>query len=486
MKLHSMFRLLCVHLLAFATVATAQVVAPIPSTSPTTASTKPTSAAGEYLGKLDVGAVTLRLGLSLTHDGDKWSGVLDSIDQNSKLAIDTVTIDKDEKLTFAIAQIAGSFSGTVAKDFSSIDGTWTQLGRSMPLKFERVDKAVTLNRPQEPKPPFPYDAETETIDNKPAGVTLAGTLTKPKTGGPFPVVVLITGSGPQDRDEGLMGHKPFAVLADHLTRKGIAVLRFDDRGVGKSTGSFLTATDDDFASDVTAAVQFLKTRKDVDSKRIGLVGHSEGGVVGPMVASTHPDDIAFLVMLAGVGVPMDELMVRQTEDASRVAGASKERIEEHGKTNRKIFDLIKSVDDPAELKKQLKAFMEKALADLPEAERKDLPADALDGQLQMVVSPWFRQLIKYDPAPVLAKVKCPVLAVNGAKDVQVSSKENLAGIKAGLNAGGNQKVEIVEYPGLNHLFQHCQTGAVSEYGTIEETMSPEVLEKIATWINAQQ
>ncbi len=307
-------------------------------------------------------------------------------------------------------------------------------------------------------------------DNKSAGNKLAGTLTIPSGKGPFPAVVLITGSGPQDRDESLMGHKPFLVLSDYLTRKGIAVLRVDDRGVAKSTGDFATATTADFATDTEAGIAYLQTRPEVDAKKIGLIGHSEGGVIAPMIAARN-HDVAFIVMLAGSGVPGDQIIVAQTELIIEASGQSHEEAMKAGAKQRERLDLIKQNSDQASLEKQLR---EKLAGEVSEAN--------IGVAIRQLSSPWLRYFINYDPAIALGKVTCPVLALNGGKDLQVPPSQNLPAIKKALQAAGNKDYETDELPGLNHLFQTAKTGSPSEYAQIEETMSPVVLEKIASWI----
>jgi pimeloyl-ACP methyl ester carboxylesterase len=472
-------------LLACVTNARGQIVpvlpATAPSTRPTTAAARPAPPVGDYLGTIKAGAIALRIGLKLEAAGDGFKGVLDSIDQGSKIPIDRVEFS-DGKLKLTLDKIGGSYEGAFKDGGESIEGKWTQGGQALPLTFKRVAEAVTLKRPQEPKPPLPYKQEKVTVPHAAAGVKLAGTLTLPKSAGPFPAVLLITGSGPQDRDEMVMGHRPFLILADHLTRQGIAVLRLDDRGVGESTGDFATATGDDFVADAEAALAFLRARKDVDPKRVGLLGHSEGGITAPRVAAKDPG-IAFVVLLAAPGVPMEQLLLRQSLDVARQMGGDEARLRAMEATNRELFAMLKTIDDPAEAERRLHAFFDREAAKLSPTSREAFKASgAAEVQVKMFLTPWFRQLVKYDPAPTLAKVKCPVLAVNGERDVQVAAKENLAAAGAALRSGGNRDVTIVELPGLNHLLQHCTTGAVTEYATIEETMAPEALKQISDWL----
>jgi pimeloyl-ACP methyl ester carboxylesterase len=340
--------------------------------------------------------------------------------------------------------------------------------------------ALAPKRPQEPKPPYPYASEDVTYSNPAAGVTLAGTLTLPAGDGPHPVVLLISGSGPQDRDEFLMRHRPFLVLADHLTRKGIAVLRVDDRGVGKSTGTFATATTEDFATDVLAGVAYLKTRREIDPKRIGLIGHSEGGYVAPMVATRSPD-VAFIVLLAGPGVPIAVLLREQARLLLEAGGADPAFIERNERAQERMFEIVRRESDPAAAAPELKAEVDALLAELP-PEQRDAARPSAEGSVTLVNSPWFRYLLTYDPARTLRRVKVPVLALNGELDLQVPPAQNLPAIEKALHQGENEDVETAVLPKLNHLFQTATTGSVAEYGTIEETMSSLALDKITTWI----
>lgn len=437
---------------------------------------KPSDLDGAWMGTLDTGAVKLRVVFHITNTEDGLTATLDSPDQGQKgMPVTSVTRNGDS-LKIEAKQIAGTFEGKINKDLSEIDGTWSQMGGTLPLVLKRVKDAAELNdrpRPQNPVKPYPYGDEEVSYENKEQRVTLAATLTVPPGKGPFPAVLLITGSGPQDRDESLMGHKPFLVLSDYLTRKGIAVLRADDRGVGKSTGHFTGATTADFATDVEAGVAYLKTQSEVDPHKIGLVGHSEGGIIAPMVAARNPD-VAFIVMMAGSGVPGDQILPEQTLLLSEAAGESKDKAEKAAMQERAILSLVEKEKDDVVLEKDLR---EKLAGEIPEAQ--------MGAQIKMITSPWFRYFLTYDPATALRKVKCPVLVINGEKDQQVSPQQNLPAIRQALVEGGNKEFEIDELPGLNHLLQTAKTGAVSEYAEIDETMSPLAMQTIADWILKQ-
>lgn len=444
--------------------------------------------AGFWQGSLHIGPMELRILLKLKQGEDvSITGTMVSIDQGAKDIPISSVAQTEEQVRVAVDKIGGLFEGQLNEAQSDIKGQWKQGGRSFPIVFKRLAEEPVLKRPQEPKPPFPYVVEEVTFENSVDDVTLAGTFTRPKTGGPHPAVVLISGSGPQDRDEAIMGHRPFAVLADHLTREKIAVLRFDDRGVGKSTGKFVDATHDDFVADVLAAVDWLKARPNVDGKRIGLVGHSEGGVFAPLAAVKQPDDIAFIVLMAGVGVPMNQLMVRQGQDVGRAMGMSEELLAQGAKLQKEMFRLINSDlydTNKDELKRILHDNSQRYYAELTEEQRQTLGVnDALiEAQIKMMETPWFLEFMRYDPEPILTQIRCPVLAINGEKDMQVAADENLSGIRKALEAGGNRDVHVVELPGLNHLFQTCTTGAIAEYSRIEETFAPIALKTISDWI----
>ena len=336
--------------------------------------------------------------------------------------------------------------------------------------------ASAPSRPQTPVKPYPYREEEVAFDNAAGHAHLAGALTLPTGRGPHPAVVLITGSGLQDRDETVFGHKPFLVWADALTRRGVAVLRVDDRTMGGSTGEVKTATTADFAGDVEAAVAYLRTRRDIDPRRIGLMGHSEGGVIAPIVAARDPK-IAFIVMLAGSGEDGETLLLSQQRAIATAMGLPPAAVDRSNASSRALEDAVKGAPDQAAADARLQAAWSKILAD------QGAPADTpMPAQVKVVARPWMRWFLAYDPRPTLARVRCPVLAVDGSKDLQVPAAENLAGIKAAL--ASDRDVTTVELPGLNHLFQTAGTGAVSEYATIPETVSPLALKVVGDWIVA--
>jgi pimeloyl-ACP methyl ester carboxylesterase len=396
----------------------------------------------------------------------------------------------DKELKFAIQSAGAVWEMKVASDGQSAVGVLKQ-GGELKTTMKRLAAgarvAKELVRPQEPKPPFPYEAIDVHFANAAAHATLAGTLTVPRGKGPFPCVVMVTGSGPQDRDEALAGHRPFLVIADYLTRHGIAVLRYDDRGTAKSTGTFSGATSDDFAEDALAAVEFLKSRPEVDPKKIGILGHSEGGLIAPMCAAGSKD-VAFIVLLAGTGISGAELIPIQSKLISIAQGMPVDQAALQAKESAEIFAMVVAGKSEAEVKARVRAAILRELELSPEAqafprEEREKKADELVAQQSAeLLDPWFKRFLVIDPRESLKKVTCPVLAVNGEKDLQVPPKENLPQIEKALKDGGNKDVKVIEFTGLNHLFQTCKTGAPSEYGVIEETFSPAALEVVTSWI----
>ena len=437
---------------------------------------------GPWNGVLNVGSAKLRVVFNLTKNGEGYKATLDSPDQGAKGIPVPTTVFENPKVKMAIAAAGIEYLGELKGD--KIVGIFKQGGKEFPLELSQGTVMVeTPKRPQEPQKPYPYHSEDITFENTNANISLAGTLTLPTKEGVFPAVILISGSGPQNRDEELLGHKPFLVISDYLTRNGIAVLRFDDRGVGQSKGIFKTATSADNASDVEAAVAYLKTRKEI--KQIGLMGHSEGGLIAPMVAA-HNKNVAFIVMLAGTGIKGDKLLLLQEELIARVNGTLEKDIQTTKKVNSKAFEMIVNSENDEQLKSEMTKYLMQFVKENPDAEKpkgmKD--EDFVAIQVKQITTPWMKYFMKYDPASNLALVKCPVLALNGEKDLQVPAQENLSAIENSLKKSGNDDVTIKMYPNLNHLFQETKTGSPAEYQTIEQTFSPAVMEDFTNWIKS--
>ncbi len=449
----------------------------------------PDAILGTWEGKIKVNAgIEIRMGLKAEKrpDGARIVGFAVPDQGANFLPINAVAVD-GPKLTLESKAILAKYTGTLNEARTEIVGDWKQPGGIFPLTLKKTDKLSETKHPQTPRPPFPYRSEDVTYANEAARITLGATLTIPEGKGPFPAALLITGSGAQDRDETILGHRPFAVIADALTRRGIAVLRVDDRGVGKSTGSQADATSADFATDVAAGIAYLKTRPEVDPRSIGLVGHSEGGIIGPMVAARSPDDVAFLVLLAGTGVNGAEILKAQSALILKAVGVPEGVAAAQARILGEIIKVVAEEKDDQAAEVRFDALAKAGIAMLPEADRKalgEMAGASLKQQFLRVKSPWFRFFLTFEPKTALAKVRCPVLALNGAKDLQVPPEQNLTAIEAALRSGGNDRFTIEKLPGLNHLFQHCKTGAPSEYASIEETFAPEVLTLMADWIVA--
>jgi pimeloyl-ACP methyl ester carboxylesterase len=439
---------------------------------------------GVWVGILEVQGLKLRAILRITQDAaGALSAKLDVPDQGaSDLPIDTVSL-QGQTFRFDAKNLGLSYEGTLADNGLEISGQLKQGPATFPVTFKKTDKAPTLGRPQDPKRPYPYLEEDVSYENKIDAVKLTGTLTLPRTGGPFPAVLLISGSGSQDRNETILGHRPFLVLADHLTRLGIAVLRVDDRGMGGSSIGSPTATTENYAGDVLAGVEFLKSRREINPRQIGLAGHSEGGMIAPM-AAIRSKDISFIVLMAGTGLRGDEAILIQNDELLKGQGASDEGIRLARELFTAIFAILKEKGDSAAAEKQIRATIAARTAAMTETQRKGMESllKVIDTQLQQIyLTEWFRFFLRYDPHPVLKKVQIPVLAMSGDKDLQVP-KANLDGIAAALKEGGNKDFSIVLLPQMNHLFQTSSTGLPTEYGEIEETFSPVALKTISDWI----
>jgi len=438
---------------------------------------------GNWSGAIDVGGIKLRLVFKVSKTATGYQAKFDSVDQGATdLDVDTVTIE-DRQVKFEAKKYGFKYEGKLNDQGDEMNGVLYQGPASLPLVLKRVADLPTISRPQDPKKPYPYDEEEVSYRNEKDNIKLAGTLTLPRGGGSHPAVILITGSGAQDRNETIAGHRPFLVLADHLTRNGIAVLRVDDRGVGGSEPGSPTATSENYAGDALAGVQFLKTRKEINPKKIGLIGHSEGGMIAP-IAAARSTDVAFIVLLAGAGQRGEDIIYSQTELIQKAMGTDPEVITQANVLQKRINAIVKSQEDGTRIGELVNEDITRFVAGLNESQRRAfVPIEStMKALMPMYQTAWFRYFIMFDPTPVLKKVTVPVLALNGENDLQVPWKENLDLIAAALKAANNKDVTIKSFPKLNHLFQTSQTGALSEYGKIEETMSPEVLSTISEWI----
>jgi uncharacterized protein len=425
----------------------------------------------------------LRFGLKLQNSPARaWFYVPDQMTYD--MPFSKVTIKGDSVLAvFPLNKV--QFKGQISTDGQLFTGQWLQ-NKPTDLKLQRTDKFSFMpNRPQMPTAPFAYQVEDVTYTNADKSITFGGTITYPKTAGKFPTLILISGSGQQDRDESLMGHKSFWVIADHLTRNGYAVLRIDDRMIGETTGELGTSAD--YAQDVLAGIEFLKKRKEVNPKKIGLLGHSEGGMIAPL-AATLSKDVAFVVSLAGLGITGKEVVLRQNDDGLRLSNTNQQVRQLYQDLNKKIFNLIEvspiesNITDT--LSKTFEGWLKSQTTENLAAMGMNTAAvqNNYRRQFPQMTSKWYRYFIKYDPKTALEKLKVPILALNGDKDIQVSAKENLEGFAAAALKSGNTRLKTMVYSDLNHLFQHCKTGSVLEYGQIEETISTEVLQTITDWL----
>lgn len=389
------------------------------------------------------------------------------------------------KLFIDGSNLGMKYEGTFNESTQQMEGVYTE-GRttlSLVLNKGEIKLKKTVNRPQEPVKPYPYYEEEVFFKNEKDNISLSGTLTLPSKKGKFPVVILISGSGPQDRDETFMTHKPFWVLADHLTRKGIGVLRYDDRGFGKSTGDHNTATTKDFATDVLSAVKYLKSRTNIDTKKIGLVGHSEGGIIAPLAAN-QTEDISFIVLLASTGISGSELILQQAKAFRPFSVPDEDAFE---RFVRKTIEIASSNKEVVSIKSELTAHYNSYLPPilLPLGVNNDQISEAISQEIEESIKPWKRYFYNYNPADEIEKLHIPVLSLNGSKDIQVLAEINQNGIRNALIKGKNENYKVLELANLNHLFQECETGNVNEYGKIEQTISPIALKEISNWLLKQ-
>jgi len=453
------------------------------------AAASPQQAAGEVSWRgVVAGAIEFFVTFTPTDDGSGYSAMLDIPAQGLSGATltDVVYTDTDIAFTLPIAPPSGAtWRATREAGASTATGELDQGATTVPFTMDMLAEGEEAGppRPQTPRPPFPYSEREVVYVNEVDGARLAGTLTMPPGSGPFPAVLLVTGSGPQNRNEEILGHKPFWVIADHLTRNGIGVLRVDDRGIGESTGDLASATTEDFAGDAAAGVAFLAGQPRIDVGAIGLLGHSEGGIVASMVAA-ESDAVAFIVLLASPALPGSELMVMQLEAVQRALGRPQGNIARQLVVQRRLLELAGSGAGLPALTEAVAELTRIQVGAMPEGQRPSA-ADlepGIEAQAAQLLAPWWRFFINFDPRTALRQVRRPVLALNGALDTQVPAAENLSAMGAALQEAGNPDVTIAELEGLNHLFQTARTGSPSEYADIEETFSPRALELITSWI----
>lgn len=464
-----------------------------------------------WLGTLDAGPAKIKLQFRIYRTAEaEQLLVMDSLNQGAG-GFKGTAMETEGKTIFKIAALGASFTGTRDATEEKLTGKYKQGPSEFDLVLERrtepeVFETLSLRRPQTPKAPFPYRSEDVKFENKAANLTLAGTLTLPNGEGPFPAAILISGSGPLDRDETIAGHKPFLVLADHLTKAGIAVLRFDDRGVGQSTGDHAAATTSDFTTDALAGFEYLRSRPEIAATQIGMIGHSEGGLIAPLAAVKEPS-IGWIVLLAGPGVNGEQVMYSQGQKMLLAESAQPYQLAQQRILQETLFQLVKSNSGKLDRKllaqqaleqitnqlvelKQASASSKTPSTDPAEDPKSELSQMALKqlivANLQAMDNPWFKFFAAHEPGPVLEQVKCPVLALNGSKDTQVIASLNLPAIAKALTTGGNQMSTIQELPGLNHLFQTCETGGISEYAKLEETLAIQVLEIVTKWIGERK
>lgn len=441
---------------------------------------------GKWSGNLILPNGKLRVDFNITKSDSSYSGSFDSPDQNAMgFSAKKVTYNAPN-LSIEIPSIGASYQGVFDASTKMFKGHFSQAGNRLPLdlSFVVATESKKINRPQEPREPFPYKQQEVTFFNKKNGVTLAGTLSLPNGKGPFAAVVLVTGSGQQNRDEEIMGHKPFLVISDFLVRNGIAVLRYDDRGAGKSTGDFTNATTFDFAEDADAAIAFLKKHASINPKKIGIAGHSEGGSISVIEANRNKD-VAFIVSLAGPTIQGSEILIMQNSFLLKDRKVDEKIIQQNEELLRKVYGVIIKENDTEKVKTDIAALYKGMQASTPSSADQQKIDDAINRQVSGLTSPWTLGFIRYNPQDDIEKVKQPMLFLIGEKDVQVPAEPNVAALRSIIKNKGKRNISIRVIPNSNHLFQQCKTCNLSEYSSIEETFSPLALQIMCDWIKSK-
>ena len=426
---------------------------------------------GYWKGELNTGFQKLKMGFAISKtEGGEYSATWDVPNQGAfDLPVDEIVVQDNHLQITLPASLNANYEGTLKE--GCIEGEFTQNGMTLPLKLEKSAKEANKVRPQDPKPPFNYRAEEVQFINEREGNTLAGTLTIPEGDGPFPAMVLVSGSGQENRDEEIENHRPFWVIADYCARNGIAVLRYDDRGIGGSDGEVYNATTLDFSYDAEAAFDYLRSRKEINASQIGILGHSEGGIINFMVAARRPE-VAFLVSLAGPAVNGIEVSKAQQAALLRAQGMSEEMIQFSGNANAQLFDIIEASNSREEADSLLRQLVKGW----------GYNEELTEQTVSRLTLPWMYYFMKYDPTEAIVETHCPALLLNGSKDLQVLVAQNFPVYEKIIAEHGKTNLTLRELPDLNHLFQHCETGLLEEYGAIDETISPEVLEMIVEFV----
>ena len=464
-------------------------------------STNAQNISGTWQGNLNIQANEIPVIFHIVKDSaGKLTASFDSPVQKAYNLPCSEVIAKGDSVIFMMPILKGKFAGLLSEDKNQITGSWYQGAGSLPLTLNKTSNAIILKeikRPQTPRPPYPYNSEDVEYFNADKSIHFGATITYPKTESTiryikvpvYPAVILITGSGQQDRDETIFDHKSFAVIADYLTKKGFAVLRVDDRGTGKTSGSFSASTTADFVKDVQAGIDFLKTRPETDKQKIGLIGHSEGGMIAPVVAASR-NEIKYIVLLAGPGIPIVDLMTEQVEAVSASSGDSPAKVKAISSLFRQIAIEVNKTKDSATLHKNALMIVDTWAKSIDTAVLSALGlTDRISRekytttQLAAVTSSWYKYFLAFNPQLYLQKLTCKVLALNGEKDIQVIARSNLAGIKKSLQKSKSPQYDVMEIPGVNHLFQTCIKCTADEYGELEESFSPKALEIMGNWLN---
>ncbi len=434
---------------------------------------------GEWNGTLNVQGTKLPLVLKISESEGKLTGTLDSPAQNAYGIQITRIMFSNDSLEFSVDVANISYKGVLEEH--KFKGKFKQGMFTTDLNLQREKQEIKASkRPQEPKKPYPYNEEEVAFFNEEDQVHLAGTFTYPKGEGKFPAVILISGSGAQDRNSEILGHKPFLVIADYLTRKGVAVLRYDDRGTADSQGDFGGATSNDFANDASAAIEFLSSRPEVNLGKIGIIGHSEGGMIAPMLANNP--NVSFLVLIAPPVAPIDELMLLQQELVGEVSGMSPSEISLNREINKSIYALIKSTDEN-EINAAMDKFLDKLVKEYPEIPKSaGISSEVYKSVMkEAYLDPWMLYFIKFDPKENLIQTKIPFLALFGEKDVQVSAVQNATLLK-NYALKNNRLNRVKTLKDLNHLMQTSTTGSPAEYAEIDETFAEKALQEIHAWM----